>query len=441
MKLRFCRRFQSDNPEHSHSIRLVPLNRLKHTQNIGQKAALFHWLTDHTSHVPHSYILTTDVHEKYLCNPEDVIEKVSISIKESLDLSKEYVVRSSSTLEDQARTSYAGQFKSLIHLKGADEIADAVREVFDSAGASNVDSYREHMADIGQDLGMAVLIQEMVAPVMSGVAVSRNPLTGLNEIMVEAVRGSGEALVQDGQTPDHWVYKWGRFIQTPRHPILPDEWVEQIVQETQKLGNAFGSPVDLEWVFDGQDIYWVQVRPLTGLDTINIYSNTISREMLPGLIKPLIWSVNVPLVNSAWINLFEELVGPTDLKPEKLAKSFYYHAYFNMGVIGQIFELLGFPRDSLELLMGFEKAEGMPTYKPSFKTLRILPRVVRFLLRLAGYRTRLDHDYEAIKRAYREFDALNLRSLSEQELLEVYDKLYAVNLQLAYHNILVPLSM
>jgi pyruvate,water dikinase len=31
--------------------------------------------------------------------------------------------------------------------------------------------------------------------------------------------------------------------------------------------------------------------------------------------------------------------------------------------------------------------------------------------------------------------------LSEQELLEVYDKLYAVNLQLAYHNILVPLSM
>ena len=31
-----------------------------------------------------------------------------------------------------------------------------------------------------------------------------------------------------------------------------------------------------------------------------IYSNKISRELLPGMIKPLVWSINIPVVNSSW---------------------------------------------------------------------------------------------------------------------------------------------
>ena len=408
---------------------------------VGRKGRNINWLIRQSCRVPSTYYVGTQVHDHYLEDPEAALLQISRAIRNSLYSSKKYVVRSSATSEDRAGASYAGQFISNINVTGLGNLVSAVRAVFDSAAAANVKTYQEQLGDQIERHRMAVVIQEMIEPIASGVSVSRNPLTGLNEIVIEAVPGSGVVLVQDGVTPDHWVYKWGRFVHEPGDPILPRERVEQIANETKRLGDAYGTPVDLEWVFDGNDVYWVQIRPLTGLDTINIYSNTISREMLPGLIKPLIWSVNVPLVNTAWIKLFEELIGPTDLEPQRLAKSFYYHAYFNMGIVGQIFELLGFPRDSLELLMGFENAEGMPTYRPSLKTFRFLPRIARFLFRLSSYIKRLHRDLDSVEKAYRDFEALDLAGMSEAEVLETYDRLYDVNLILAYHNILVPLSM
>ena len=48
---------------------------------------------------------------------------------------------------------------------------------------------------------MSVLIQEMVRPIFSGVAFSKNPITGLDEVIVETIAGEGTALMQDGATP------------------------------------------------------------------------------------------------------------------------------------------------------------------------------------------------------------------------------------------------
>ncbi len=63
---------------------------------------------------------------------------------------------------------------------------------------------------------MAVIIQDMIDPVLSGVSFSKNPITGLDEIVVEAVQGSGTALVQAGVTPFRWVNKWGQVDRPAR---------------------------------------------------------------------------------------------------------------------------------------------------------------------------------------------------------------------------------
>ena len=76
------------------------------------------------------------------------------------------------------------------------------------------------------------------------------------------------------------------------------------------------------------------------------------------MIKPLVWSINIPLVNSAWIRLLESLLGPLGISPEQLSHSFYYRAYFNMGTMGTLFRRLGFPRNSLESLMGRKDPSG-----------------------------------------------------------------------------------
>ncbi len=226
-------------------------------------------------------------------------------------------------------------------------------------------------------------------------------------MVVEAVRGNGAALVQEGVTPGRWISKWGAWTSTPdgsgSHRGIDLDLIDQVVRQTKAIARAFGRPVDLEWVVYDRGLQWVQLREITALD-IPLYSNRIAREVFPGIIKPLIWSVNVPLVNGAWVKLLTEVVGPNDLEKDKLAARHYGRAYFDMGALGQVFELLGLPRESLELLIGIE-AEGpeRPGFEPSAATLARLPRMLGFALKKARFSRQVEAFLTANQARWQEF--------------------------------------
>ncbi len=199
--------------------------------------------------------------------------------------------------------------------------------------------------------------------------------------------------------------------------------------------------MDVEWVHNGEQLYWVQVRPITGLGDLQIYSNRISREVLPGIIKPLVWSINTPMVNRAWIELFTELIGPNDLQPEDLARAFYYRAYFNMGTVGRIFEHLGLPADTLELLMGIQGGEERPRFRPSPKVLVSLPRMLRLALDKLRFSRRVEAELPALERGFRTIAVEALNHHTEEELVARVETLVEITGQAAYINIVVPLLM
>ena len=85
-------------------------------------------------------------------------------------------------------------------------------------------------------------------------------------------------------------------------------------------------------------------------------------------------------MNTVWINWISEITGDLGIKPEDLTKSFYYRAYFNMGV-GDIFEGLGFPHESMEMLMGsLPRGAARPSFKPSARTFSRLPWLIAFVV-------------------------------------------------------------
>ena len=102
------------------------------------------------------------------------------------------------------------------------------------------------------------------------------------------------------------------------------------------------------------------------------------------MIKPLVWTINNTLVNSAWLRLLCGMLGKLDIKPEELSEAFYYRAYFNMGTLGALFRMMGLPRDSLESLMGRKDPSGKSSFKPSLKTMKYLPRMVLFMLSMVN---------------------------------------------------------
>ncbi len=277
----------------------------------------------------------------------------------------------------------------------------AVQLVLRGAESESAKSYASARTGTGRAVRMAVIVQEMVRPVMSGVAFSANPVTGFAETIIEAVPGTGEGLVQRGETPERWIRKAGAWKAVPRPNQLPEEVAERLAHDVARMAKRYGRPVDVEWVLAGDGPVYVQIRPITGIGKVSYYSNRFSREVLPGIIVPLVWSVNIPLVNGAWIRLLEQLVGPTGLAPDDLAARLYCRAYFNMGALGTVFDILGLPRESLELLSGMEKAEGQrPQVRLTLKSLSKTPRVLAFAARLPGYERRAVRELADLRRSF-----------------------------------------
>ena len=121
--------------------------------------------------------------------------------------------------------------------------------------------------------------------------------------------------------------------------------------------------------------------------------------MLPGQIKPLVWSVNIPLVNSVWINLLSSITGPLDIKPEELAKSFYYRTYFNVAKLGEIFSQFGVPLASLENT--FLSDSSTPhSFRPGLRTFRHTFRIIRFIGTILRFEKFYLKEYRALSARY-----------------------------------------
>ncbi|MBS3751222.1 MAG: hypothetical protein KGY39_06925, partial [Anaerolineales bacterium] len=420
---------------------LFNLNKSRSRPKIGKKAEGVRFLIKEGYPSPLSFVCTWAAYLEYLQNPGQPLSRLRVELSAILQKGASYAVRSSANVEDGLVHSFAGQFKSYLNVKGVDQVTEAVRQVWESTRKPEVAAYLSQSGLKQDDLKMAVLIQEMVDPVISGVSFSKNPMTGLDEVVVEAVEGSGEALVQDGMTPLRWVSRWGSWTQSPEGDKDYQSLIEEVVSQTKAIAKQYAKPVDLEWVYDGHKLHWLQIRGITSLD-LELYSNRISSEFFPGIIKPLIYSINVPLVNSAWIELLTELIGPNDIQPETLAKSVHYRVYFNMGTLGRIFETLGFPRESLELLMGLEGiGPDKPSFKPTLRTFSHLPRMLLFAFRALGFGRRVRAFLPAMKDQLDSLPRDHLESMSESKILAVIDDLYDLNQKTAYFNILTPLLM
>jgi len=412
-------------------------------ETIGSKATNLRFLVEKKYPIPETFVCTWDAHKHYF-NPveEPINDLLKVELLQKLDLTKHYAIRSSANIEDGSNYSCAGQFKSILNVSGVENILNAIQSIWSSTHSEGVKTYLKRIGADPQELKMAVIIQEMIEPAVSGVTFSRNPLNGMDEIIVEATIGHGENLVQNGITPDRWVNKWGEWIVKPKRSPIETPLIQEVVADTKKIAQTYGNDVDVEWVYDGNTINWVQLREITSLKNTTLYSNHFAKEVFPGMIKPLIWSINVPLICSAWIRLFDQLVGKCDFEPHSLAKSFYYRAYFNMGTIAEIFKPLGLPANTIELLMNVEsKGSEKPSFKPGTKTLLLLPRLVLLASNLLRFPRRINNFLPHMKHRYSSFSANNNSILDPEEIISKIDHLYKLNEEAAYYMIITYLLM
>ncbi|MBW4667493.1 MAG: glycerol-3-phosphate acyltransferase [Cyanomargarita calcarea GSE-NOS-MK-12-04C] len=360
------------------------------------------------------------------------------------------VVRSSAIGEDSEHASAAGQYETVLNVTNRQELQQAIAKVQASYDSASAMQYRRDFADPSgsersiNQAAMAVLIQQQVQSVFSGVAFSRDPMTQeADAVVIEALPGGAENVVSGRVTPEQYrafVFEAEHFssIQLEGEGRVPAVLIKQVAYLARHLEERYhGVPQDIEWSYDGQTLWVLQARPITTL--LPIWTRKIAAEVIPGFIRPLTWSINRPLTCGVWGELFTVVLGKraAGLDFNETATLHHSRAYFNASLLGQIFLRMGLPPESLEFL-----TRGAKMSKPPLEsTMRNLPG----LLKLMRKEFSLAHDFE---RDYRRRFAPGLSQLSQEFVDDLEPSLLLVRIEFiltllhraTYYSIMAPLS-
>jgi pyruvate,water dikinase len=192
------------------------------------------------------------------------------------EIGEPLAVRSSAVAEDAVDRSSAGQYESVMGVRLAG-LADAVRRVHRSASSERARAYRDAGKPSddaeGDHAPMAVVIQREVPATRAGVAFSRDPLTGVADVVVECVFGHGERLVSGLATPDRFrlgadgIVTARLAVKEGSHRLLRtlrNDEVVTVADLARRAERGFGHPVDVEFCFEGPRVWLVQCRAITG---------------------------------------------------------------------------------------------------------------------------------------------------------------------------------
>ena len=405
---------------------VISLNQELDSGKVGGKAANLAQLKSWGYPVPDGWILLPGQ------DPAAILNYVQPSQEKPL------VVRSSAVGEDSEAASAAGQYLTVLNVTDSEQLKAAIIDCFNAYDRPVARQYRQDRQQA--DAFMAVLVQRQIRGVFSGVAFSRNPVNQLDEgVLVEALPGDAASVVSGKVTPEQYrVYFPVSETKVVGEGTVPVAIIEEIAKWSREIEQLDrGLPQDLEWTYDGEQLWLLQTRPITTLQPL--WTRKIAAEVIPGLIRPLTWSINRPLTCGVWGKIFTLVLGKRDrgLDFQETATLHFHRAYFNATLLGAIFQRMGLPPESLEFLTRGEKFS-----KPSFKsTLVNLPGLLRLLAR----ERRLERDFQNDEPE--EFlpllEALKQTSASElspQQLLARIEGILVALQKATYYSILAPLS-
>lgn len=158
-----------------------------------------------------------------------------------------YSIRSSATVEDNQKNSFAGIFKTKLKIP-KENLIESIKYVEESQFSKEAILYSTHFKT--DKPYMSVIIQEYIEPDYAGVWIGK----GLKSGILEYVSGCGEALVSGKRTPISEKKYNLDGIRVKEQSL----WITFI--NTQKILKNTG---DFEWAIKNNRLYWLQYRPVT----------------------------------------------------------------------------------------------------------------------------------------------------------------------------------
>ncbi len=352
---------------------------------VGGKAAVLFELQAAGFRVPPTY-----------CSPPDLRAVVD-------QLGPPIAVRSSATCEDGREASFAGQFESFLGLEGYEQVAEAVERCKASARAPSVVEYCRKNGIDPAAVRMEVIVQRMIRPELAGVAFTVNPVTGADEVVIEAVEGLADQLLAGTAPP-----------LPPDHPLLARHRpaVEALARRVQR---HYGAPQDVEFAIEGGELYLLQARPITRIGfapEVGEWTNADFRDggVSSDVCTPLMWS----LYDLIWERALAEFLREIRLLPAGedfvAGRMFFGRPYWNLGAVKRcLARLPGFNEREFDRDLSVEvryEGDGVVTPVSVLTLLRAVPTLLAipgvFRRQAAANAAFLAGGYEALAAPYEE---------------------------------------
>ncbi|MFH2085519.1 MAG: phosphoenolpyruvate synthase [bacterium] len=240
--------------------------------------------------------------------PKDIEEQV-FKAYDKLGKDPWVAVRSSATAEDLPEASFAGQQETYLNVRGDASVIVHVRKAWASLFEPRAIYYRVQQGFDHFKVALAVPVQRMVQADISGIMFSINPVTNdKTRIIVEAIWGLGENIVQGAVTPDHYevdktelklleyktIHQDHELIRSGEGNIqrkvpksradkrkLTDKQAEEVAKLGKKLQQHYFFPQDSEWAIENGKLYVVQTRPITTVNATTAKNEATKTEAKP----------------------------------------------------------------------------------------------------------------------------------------------------------------
>ena len=403
----------------SRTVLWLPSRRARDRRVAGGKAANLSHLTAFGFPVPPGFVVPVGAMAEADGRWTKPVRHAAARLKGPL------AVRSSLVGEDDVHLSFAGQLATVLGVEGEDSLLQALETVRASASRLGLHPYAQLQAQRASEragpgsgsggvstappvqaplaLEMAILVQEMVPARAAGVAFSHDPITGRSTVVMEAVPRLGDELVQGRVAPDRFVVDArGVFLSEDRKALaeedLPTGVILRIATMARLVADRFGLPQDVEWAWDGENVFLLQCRPITSLAGKAVYSRKLVGDMTPGPVKNLVWSTNtLGMVEGVFGEVFTCLIGKNDYDYRRILRRVRSRAYVDTTFVGQLLAEVGLPRNLFEAVAREETVSRSMKVNP--KLLSRAPGILAFVWRYARMEGELDavlrrHDQE-----------------------------------------------
>lgn len=389
-------------------------------------------------------------------NTEIPQEEFTFLKQNSFSLEGEYfAVRSSAVAEDLADASFAGQQDTYLNVRKHD-IAKMVVTCWASYWNARAMKYRHDASKDHLAQGMAVVIQKMVKSDISGVMFTSDPVTGEENVIIEASWGLGESIVSGIVTPDSYRLshsleildvsvrnkEQGYFLIDGENKLVKidkdkvsircanDDILRLIAKEGLRLRDHFGCPQDIEWAVEAGKVYILQSRNITTLpdqsekDDI-LWSRGYGDEYWADATTPMFYTVMGKLLTDYVNHEGAHMMGYKDLESGPLTKLHKSRVYFSATVLERIFAHYPKLIRSRELLEYFprDQQERISNYPNDYFGM-IKSQLCLLVRDRDGMIWKTDRVYRDWAKGFlelcAEFDSLDLTKLTDGELADWY---------------------